>query len=456
MKRGAALVFLFAVISVARGTERNDEFPHDEHINLFPTCETCHELDVQGQPTQPDAVSCSACHDGDVEDEVEWQPPSQPPSLLEFNHRDHADTVLADGDSTSCSSCHGNTEEWQVEAAAAVGCASCHEGLEDHPDGSAACAECHTTLARSSLTSDQVAMLPAPAGHEGGFALDHSGAMELNPTSCATCHARDFCIQCHVNGPETPEIARLEPDARSLAFSATVPTPETHQQHDFVLSHETSDLSTCATCHTQESCTSCHLNTTEEFSTLYAAGPGRSPGPVMQSSIPPEHDAGFIASFHGTAAAADPLSCATCHVRSECVDCHQPDDSSDRSYHPVGFSSLHPAEAYRRATSCADCHSTGGFCQSCHESAGVTGSGAIDAGFHDAKAAFGIGHGPAARTSLESCVSCHVEQDCLACHSIVSGRGFNPHGPGFDAARLRSKNFESCTVCHGAAVPAGS
>jgi hypothetical protein len=50
-------------------------------------------------------------------------------------------------------------------------------------------------------------------------------------------------------------------------------------------------------------------------------------------------------------------------------------------------------------------------------------------------------------------VSCHVERDCLTCHSAQGGRRFNPHGPGFDAARLKQKNPEMCTVCHGAAIP---
>jgi hypothetical protein len=75
------------------------------------------------------------------------------------------------------------------------------------------------------------------------------------------------------------------------------------------------------------------------------------------------------------------------------------------------------------------------------------------AGYHDARSFFVSGHGGAARQSLESCVSCHTERDCLPCHSAQGGRRFNPHGPGFDAERLRRKNFQMCTVCHGAAVP---
>jgi hypothetical protein len=74
-------------------------------------------------------------------------------------------------------------------------------------------------------------------------------------------------------------------------------------------------------------------------------------------------------------------------------------------------------------------------------------------GYHDANQFFNAGHGGAARQSLETCVSCHVERDCLTCHSALGGRHFSPHGPGFDAARLAKKNPQMCSACHGASIP---
>ena len=79
--------------------------------------------------------------------------------------------------------------------------------------------------------------------------------------------------------------------------------------------------------------------------------------------------------------------------------------------------------------------------------------GQLRSGYHDAKQFFLVGHGEAARQSLESCVTCHVERDCMQCHSALGGRRFNPHGPGFDPERLRRKNAEVCTACHGTAIP---
>jgi hypothetical protein len=77
----------------------------------------------------------------------------------------------------------------------------------------------------------------------------------------------------------------------------------------------------------------------------------------------------------------------------------------------------------------------------------------VGAGYHDGKQFFLVGHGVAARQALENCVSCHAERDCLQCHSALGGRRFNPHGPGFDAARMRRKNPEVCLACHGTAIP---
>ena len=85
----------------------------------------------------------------------------------------------------------------------------------------------------------------------------------------------------------------------------------------------------------------------------------------------------------------------------------------------------------------------------------MSGGGRLGAGYHDRQPNFLLGHGEAARRHLESCVSCHAENDCLVCHSSRNGRGFNPHGPDFPASRLREKAPQMCTVCHGLSIPGG-
>jgi hypothetical protein len=97
----------------------------------------------------------------------------------------------------------------------------------------------------------------------------------------------------------------------------------------------------------------------------------------------------------------------------------------------------------------------GEFCQTCHAQSGLSARRTLvgPAGYHDGNRQFFLGHGQAARQALESCVSCHVERDCLTCHSVVRGRGFSPHGPGFDPERMLRKNPQLCIACHGTSIP---
>jgi hypothetical protein len=138
-----------------------------------------------------------------------------------------------------------------------------------------------------------------------------------------------------------------------------------------------------------------------------------------------------------------------------CLECHRPDGSRQSRYHADNFITRHPSSAYAREANCSDCHNPAQFCQSCHQQAGLVATARIgQKGYHDAFRGFSLGHGQAARQSLESCASCHAERDCTACHSAVGGGfRFNPHGPNFNAARIRSKNPSVCIACHGRVIP---
>ena len=177
---------------------------------------------------------------------------------------------------------------------------------------------------------------------------------------------------------------------------------------------------------------------------------------MTQRILPASHGAVFSAT-HAAPASAAPQTCAACHARPQCVDCHVPNPADGSpGYHRAGFLATHPVQAYQRTASCSDCHNPAQFCSSCHASAGLAAVEVpLDAGYHDAKRFFSAGHGQAARQSLESCVSCHTETDCMSCHatSTQGGRNLSPHGPGFDADRLRRRNPQVCTACHGSAIP---
>lgn len=463
----------------AAAQARPDSFDHPEHAKLFPRCETCHVGAVrEGASIWPTTASCESCHDGTIEKRVRWTPRTGPvPGNLKFDHLVHrrsAGPASARTGATAptCASCHQPTGSgWMTTRRAIVGqCLDCHKLPTEHlAVADTACATCHLSLVEArTLPEARIKAFGTPPSHKApGFMVKGvAGHGELAKgtgpikvaASCSTCHARDFCISCHVNAPETPLIQALGPDARSLAIKAELKAPASHRGVDFDRRHGVKTgpkTEKCSTCHTRESCTACHAGVpAPAVRALASAGPGRAEGAQVVRKKPANHTAVF-GNQHASAASAAERSCSTCHVRTMCLSCHRPDAGRASGFHPTGFLSRHPSAAYAREASCSDCHDSRQFCASCHVQAGMTSSRLLGTGanYHDGKRVFLFGHGQAARQGLESCVSCHAERDCLTCHSSVGGRRFNPHGPGFDPNRLARKNPQMCSACHGLNIP---
>jgi len=463
-----------AIASGSLAAQQAPAFPHAAHAKVFVSCVTCHAgIQRAGAAQFPIASTCNACHDGTTAKRISWQPRATPRvSNLKFDHIGHAARRNQRGDSTTCADCHANPgSSWmQVRAPSAPQCVSCHTGgRETHlavPDS--ACATCHLPLARASaLTSERIAAFPAPSTHRvpGFMAVAGHGAQARHLTgsarvaqSCATCHAREFCVACHVNAPELAVIQAMEPDRRSLLLKHVLRAPASHTPKDFEKQHGALAGQTgksCQSCHTQESCTTCHrVAPPRVVLALAKAGPGRGAGAQTTARKPASHGSTWKTG-HGPIAATAMRSCVSCHARVECLTCHVPDLAHRGSYHPPAYVTRHPVDAYARSTSCVDCHNPGEFCQTCHKQGGLTAKRTLlgAAGYHDGNRKFFLGHGQAARQSLESCVSCHVERDCLTCHSTVRGRSFNPHGPGFNPEQMLKKNPQLCIACHGTSIP---
>ncbi len=475
----AVAVLLSALSMIAWGVHLKQAptttFDHAKHAKLFVSCQLCHAgITTPGAAVFPAAATCQSCHNGTVVKAITWQPRGGPRvSNLKFNHAQHTAARTARGDTASrCADCHApQGAGWmQVRAPVAPQCVSCHtQGRGDHlalPD--TACATCHLTLANATLLSrEQIAKFPTPVSHSAANFMSAAGHGALATRSangshvsqsCATCHAREYCASCHVNAPETASIQALAPDARSTVLPHVLKAPASHAAANFETKHGSlagADGRSCRTCHTQESCLTCHRSAAPAVvRMLAAAGPGRATGAVTIAREPSSHGPTWKTQ-HGPIAATTVRSCASCHQRQECLTCHVPNTAKTGSYHPASYLTRHPADAYSRASSCADCHNTGEFCQTCHTMSGLTSKRTLlgAAGYHDNNRQFFFGHGQAARQGLESCVSCHVERDCLTCHSVVRGRSFNPHGPGFDPERMLKKNPQLCIACHGTAIP---
>ena len=459
-------------IAVQLAGQQGAPFPHAAHAKVFVSCATCHAgIQRPGAAAFPAAATCAACHDGASMPRVAWQPRNGPRiSNLRFDHVQHDAARAQRRDSSACADCHATAGApfMQVRAPDAPQCVSCHSaGRGSHlsmPD--TACATCHLPLARATtLPAARVARFPAPASHRapGFIAASGHGAQAGKVSggaaiaqSCATCHARDYCATCHVNAPELRVIQALEPDRRSLGMPHVLKAPATHAARDFETRHGADASATkCRSCHTQESCRTCHrVEPPAVVLALYHAGAGRAPGAQTVARKPASHVAGWKVQ-HGPVATASMRTCTSCHARVECLTCHIPDAARRGSYHPAAYLTRHPADAYNRSSSCNDCHNTGEFCQTCHKQAGTTARRTLlgPGKYHDGNKQFFLGHGQAARQALESCVSCHVERDCLTCHSVVKGRSFNPHGPGFNPEQMLKKNPQLCMACHGTSIP---
>jgi hypothetical protein len=160
---------------------------------------------------------------------------------------------------------------------------------------------------------------------------------------------------------------------------------------------------------------------------------------------PAHHPPGFERD-HKTAAATAAQRCDTCHSPASCANCHEA--AFEPEFHPRDYRHRHAAEALARDSDCTSCHSTEAFCRDCHATSGIAPLDSRTAAYHDAHPLWLLDHGRAARQALETCASCHQQNDCLQCHSARAGWRISPHGPDFDAFSMGDRSLESCAVCH--------
>lgn len=267
--------------------------------------------------------------------------------------------------------------------------------------------------------------------HAGIYSGDESRLVSVEPTLCEGCH----------NGQALPvvEWQGWEPEDSDLKFR-----------------HDTHPELGCATCHgiegaggdmavgsaRAETCLPCHGEGATEHLAV-----GENPCTYCHYDPAPGHTPDFRTQ-HGTAAAADQPNCSSCHQEDFCVACHDGPVAKEFEYHPANYVTRHGAESWSSVMECAECHSTEVFCRDCHASQGVAQDGRANGGYHDGVANWLQQHGVAARQGMESCVSCHQQTECLACHSAKSGWRINPHGPDFDPDMASDRSTQNCAICH--------
>ena len=373
----------------------------------------------------------------------------------------------------------------------------------------ATCDGCHIAAAASTLASDN--LIPPEAACRNCHKIDRAQPAKVVPKGDGAAR----CDACHVQViMGTPGPGWMPPAPGAPPPPVVLPRPNLKFNHRIhaargiacALCHANADaeamvtradlpmMATCLGCHDGKQattrCTACHLAEAdgrlrvklETAATIAAGGTGL----LMPSGAMKGLDAHSptFRTDHGHVGREETY-CLTCHKRNDCIDCHggvvKPPD-----IHPADYVTLHVVDARKNTPDCSTCHRLQTFCVGCHQRTGVssdpegglpgrrpnnpfgTGTGlkqfhppgwARDAGGAVITAPRPQSHAIQAQRNIRTCVSCHREESCLACHSADPTRGpvISPHGPNFGStARCRflsARNKRACLKCHAVGTP---
>lgn len=432
---------------------QEQSFPHETHEGLFPICSGCHT----GVPANnfeeffPSVELCNQCHTGDQTKTDFWSDREPREGNLSFAHGFHE---AAFGTSApTCEACHSTpggvrmavSEDIQLET-----CWNCHSATDHQVDAN--CATCHIPLAETNLSTERIARFQLPVDHAAPTFLmeDHGSLAGEGTARCATCHTSDRCVACHVDTEKEPiQAMQAAPEGMVLPGTyARYQAPASHESKQWLEDHRGSaSRAECSTCHTSNDCMACHVQPAPGvIGELMSAEESVAPGVRVEGHAPSSHESLFFMNTHSVLGASDGGQCATCHVERFCTECH--DGPSNGGYHPSDFVARHPAEAFGQDAECATCHNTQAFCRSCHVEVGFASNGRLGAGYHDAESLWLLRHGQAARQNLETCASCHAQNDCTQCHSVAGAFKVSPHSPDFDAQAAWDRSPTTCLACH--------
>jgi hypothetical protein len=330
-------------------------FEHAAHAERS-DCATCHagvaESTAAAEAFWPSMAVCATCHPQADDTETPgacahchpgyrplWPEPggllgvrdprfplSAPPRAVRparhvrFSHRAHA--------AVACADCHSPQVRGGASLPAERTCLDCHAAT----GAATECAACHATQRDGRLLTRLQANAVAPPAvlrprdHDRDWAIGHALAVSAGgDAQCAVCHAAADCMTCHdgVLGFDSPH-------APGFTF-----------EHSFEARR---DASACATCHTASTfCVDCHVDAN--------VSTGETARPPLGAEL---HPAGWLAPGGGThalEAQRSLLECASCHVESDCAQCHA-------FINPHGAGFFERCETLLRANPrlCARCH----------------------------------------------------------------------------------------------------
>jgi c(7)-type cytochrome triheme protein len=319
----------------------------DNNLPAESVCAECHTIDR----SKASDAACGTCHLGFDAKSGAVQRADLGLPRLKFSHKRH----LARG--TLCKTCHGDLLAGGVALATRdhlptmETCLGCHDGRE----ASSQCTTCHLTevggIVRTRYPEGELRPGAEMQGavHDVNFRTTHRFAAQNNQRLCASCHKKEFCVDCH-DGVMKPMDFHAGDYVRLHAIDARRNQPD------------------CSTCHRQQSfCVGCHSRTGvaadgkgSEFSPP-SAGPGGqrfhpsgwvefAPS-LVQGERGPNH--------HAFEAQRNIRQCTSCHRESFCTQCHSAQVGSyGINPHPRSWlgSSRCRALVQRASRMCLRCH----------------------------------------------------------------------------------------------------
>ncbi|MEE9382557.1 MAG: cytochrome c3 family protein, partial [Nannocystaceae bacterium] len=247
---------------------------------------------------------CDKCHVG-VIDNVRTVRSIVPTARLIFSHKIHAQRGV------KCSTCHAGMDKVRMATTLQLPreqtCLECHDGVQ----AASRCSTCHPTERGGKLATHNRADVWLPrlvpqgasawgANHDLTFVQDHAGVAKANPGLCATCHDDDSCRACH-DGDVRPLRIHHGDYLRTHALDARARTQD------------------CQACHRmQTDCRACHerLKVVPGERGSFGVGSPLRFHPEAWAGPPGQPQS------HAPAARRNLATCASCHDEDACLSCH--------------------------------------------------------------------------------------------------------------------------------------
>jgi len=292
----------------------------DSLIPNHTQCGLCHRMEQPNAAEMFPKAACSTCHSGFEGQPSQIGPPPHyvvtegprpppvhiPPARITFSHSKH----LAQG--VPCLQCHEGVDETQLATREHLPtmrtCLECHTGGEAPSE----CTTCHLQGDGGRLRTSFEGEVIQPKGRfrpddhgDPRWLKIHQSAARVDTNSCESCHATQFCLNCHDG---VVEDTRLHPADWVLT-------------HGLEAQRRTVD---CFACHeVQADCTSCH--------TAAEVVPGAFPGVRGEAEATSRfHPPGWAgvpgeippADHHSFQARRALETCEACHSVDLCNECH--------------------------------------------------------------------------------------------------------------------------------------